>query len=183
MAVLGIQINKKNPEYNINDFCFWLPQFKKYCATEEGQVMFDNLYPIANAKIFESIFGTDWKYAMSLCIAHYAYLIAIQATTPQGDTLSGITGGGVTRGVLTSATIGSFTKSYDLNYTALTSEDSLFWNQSAYGMSLYALYKTKAVPSIFVVTDGPLIPGTPPFNPWFYKDPDKRNGGGGGWPF
>ena len=181
MAILGIQLDKTNPPYTIRDFTFWLPQFKKFCETEDGQFMFEKLYPIANNKIFKSIFGTDWEYAMALCIAHYSYLISVQNSTPAGDTLSGITGGGVTRGVLSSATIGSFSKSYNLEYTGLTAQDALFWNQSAYGMSLYALYKTKAVPSIFVVTDGPLIPGTPPFNPWFYKD--KNNPGGGWWPF
>lgn len=128
------------------------------------QVMFNALYPIANGKIYYAIFGKDWYYAMALCIAHYNYLRQIQATSPTGKNITDVTGGGVTRGVMTSAQIGGFSKTYDLNYTALSTEEALFWNQSAYGMSLLALFKSKSTLTMFVVTNGPLIPGSQPFN-------------------
>ena len=70
MALIGIQLDRKNPEFTSADFTFWMPQFKNYVATSDGQVAFNNLYEIANNKIFKSIYGTDWKLAMSLCIAH-----------------------------------------------------------------------------------------------------------------
>ena len=152
--IFGTTIDKHNPEYTMADFTFWMPQFKEYMETPDGQVAFNNLYPIANDKIFESIFGTDWKLAMSYCIAHYLTLIAQQATTPSGSTLGEIAGG-VTRGVLASARIGGFDKSYDLSKTMLDSEEALFWNQTSYGASLMALLKTKAIPSIFVITNDP----------------------------
>lgn len=141
----------------------------------ELQGMFNRLFPIAYDKIFYSVFGKDWYYAMSLCIAHYNYLINIQTPNTISPNkkigLKDVTGGGVTRGVMTSAQIGGFSKNYDLGYTALTTEEALFWNQSAYGMSLLALFKAKATLTMFVVTNGPVIPGTPPFNrfgdePW-----------------
>lgn len=141
----------------------------------ELQVMYNALFPIAYGKIFYTVFGKDWYYAMSLCIAHYNYLINIQipnSISPNRKIgLSDVTGGGVTRGVMTNASIGGFSKTYDLGYTALTTEEALFWNQSSYGMSLLALFKSKATLTMFVVTNGPVIPGTPPFNrfgdrPW-----------------
>lgn len=156
MALIGIQIDRHNPEYTSADFTFWMPQYKVYIATEDGQVAFNNLYEIANAKIFHSIYGTDWKYAMSLCIAHYLTLIANQLGAPAGNTLSGIAGGGSYKGVLASATIGSFTKSFDLAKTMVDENEALFWNQTSFGASLMALLKTKAVPSILVVTNGPI---------------------------
>ena len=122
MALIGIQIDKNNPEYSIQDFKFWMPQYSKYASTDEGLAAFNNLYPIANSKIFYSIYGVDWKYAMSLCIAHYLQLIANQLGAPSGDTLEEIAGGGTIKGVLSSASIGSFSKTYDLNYTTLDSE-------------------------------------------------------------
>ena len=157
MAIIGITVDRQNPEYTITDFTFWMPQFKNFMNTEEGQTYFNNLYPIANNKIFYSIFGTDWKLAMSYAIAHYATLIAQQQQTPSGDSLSQIAGGGATKGVIASATIGGFSKSYDLTKTMLDTPDALFWNQTSYGSSLMALLKTKAVPSIFVVTSGPVF--------------------------
>lgn len=158
MAIIGIQINRENPTFTIQDFTFWMPQFKKYCETDEGKVAFENLYEIANNKIFKSIYGTDWKYAMSLCIAHYLTLVAQQMQVPAGDTLAGVVGGGVTHGVLANASVGAFSKTYDLSKTMSEEEEALFWNQTSYGASLWALLKTKPIPSIMVITTHP-IPG------------------------
>lgn len=156
MAIIGIQLDRNNPSYSIADFTFWMPQYKAYMSTVQGQVAFDNLYEIANNKIFKSIFGTDWKMAMSLCIAHYLTLIANQVEAPSGESLEQIAGGGAYKGVLSSASIGSFSKSYELGMTMVQQDEALFWNQSSYGAQLMALLKTKAVPSIMVVTSGPI---------------------------
>lgn len=170
MALIGIQLNRDNPEFTSSDFTFWMPQFKKYIATEDGQVAFNNLYDIANNKIFYSIYGTDWKLAMSLCIAHYLTLIANQMQAPSGNTLQGIAGGS-TRGVLQSMSVGAFSKSYDLNYTMIDEDEAMFWNQTSFGAQLMALLKTKAIPSILVVTSNPIPrcpirrPPWPPFVP------------------
>lgn len=158
MAVIGININKENPEFTISDFTFWMPQFTNFMETSGGVRYFNKLYPIANNKIFYSIFGTDWELAMSYAIAHYATLISQQVQAPSGDTLEGIAGGGTIKGVLASAQIGGFSKSYDLSKTMLDSQEALFWNQTSYGSQLMALYKTKAIPSILVVTSYP-VPG------------------------
>lgn len=158
MAIIGINLDKENPEFTIDDFKFWMPQFKNFMETEEGQTYFTKLYKIANDKIFYSIFGTDWELAMSYCIAHYATIIANQDVAPAGDTLRGIAGGGNFKGVLQSAGVGGFSKSYDLTKTMLDSQDALFWNQTSYGAALMALLKTKAIPSIMVVTSYP-VPG------------------------
>lgn len=157
MAIIGIQIDRKNPEFTAADFTFWMPQYKKYIATEDGQVAFNNLYEIANNKIYKSIYGSDWKLAMSLCIAHYLTLIANQVQAPSGDTLQGIAGG-QTHGVISSMSVGSFSKSFELSKTMVDEDEALFWNQTSYGAELMALLKTKAVPSILVVTSHP-VPG------------------------
>lgn len=153
--IYGTQLDRKNPEFTKADFTIWMPQFKNYMETEEGNTAFNNLYELANNKIFHSIYGADWKLAMSYCIAHYLTLIAQQTQAPSGSTLGEIAGGGVTRGVLSSVRIGGFDKSYDLSKTMVDSEEAMFWNQTSYGTSLMALLKTKAVPSIFVITNDP----------------------------
>ena len=155
MAIIGINIDKRNPSYTKADFLFWMPQFTK---VENIDTLFDNLYPIANAKIFYSIYGTDWKLAMSLCIAHYATLIGNNTQLPQGTSLANIAGGGTTKGVLQSATIGGFSKTYDLDRSMISGEEAIWWNSTSYGAQLMALLKTKALPSIMVVTSNP-VPG------------------------
>ena len=179
MALLGTIVDRTNPPkaidadgkptraYSIEDFKFWVPSFKNVKA-EELQTMYDNLFPIAYGKIFYSVFGMDWYYAMSLCIAHYNYMIYNQIPNNLDPSLeislSDVTGGGVPSGVMTNASIGGFSKTYDYGLTTGSGEEALFWNQSKYGMSLMALYKSKATLTAFVVTDGPLLPGCAPFN-------------------
>lgn len=157
MAIIGIQIDKTNPEFKDSDFTFWMPQYKSFIVTEEGQTYFEKLHATVNNKIFKSIFGADWELAMSYGIAHYLTLIANQMQAPSGTSLNGIAGGS-TKGVLSSMSIGSFSKSYDIDKAMLSSDESKFWNQTSYGASLMTLLKTKAIPSIFVVTSNP-VPG------------------------
>ena len=156
MAIIGINIDRKNPEFTQADFVLWMPQYKRFIATEEGQSYFNALYEVVNNKIFYSIYGSDWKLAMSYAMAHYLTLIANQVGAPSGSTLETIAGGGNIKGVLSSASVGSFNKSYDLDKTMVTEDEALFWNQTSYGAALMALLKTKAIPSILVVTSGPL---------------------------
>lgn len=155
MALIGINIDRDNPSFTKEDFLFWQPQFAN---VSDIDTLFSNLYPIANDKIFYSIFGVDWKIAMSLCIAHYATLIGNNKQLPSGSTLASIAGGGTTKGVLQSATIGGFSKTYDLDRSLVSGQESIWWNSTSYGGQLMALLKTKAVPSILVVTSNP-VPG------------------------
>ena len=155
MAIIGINIDKRNPPYTKEDFLFWMPQFTNLSNLD---TLFENLYPVANAKIFSSIYGTDWKMAMALCIAHYATLIGNNTQLPAGSSLSSIAGGGTTKGVLQSATIGAFSKTYDLDRSMISGQEYIWWNSTSYGAQLMALLKTKAVPSIMVVTSNP-VPG------------------------
>jgi len=158
VAIIGVQIDKTNPPYSLQDFTFWMPQYTKFMATEDGSRHFEKIYSIVNNKIFKSIFGTDWELAMSYAIAHYLTLIANQMQAPSGDTLETIAGGGTTKGVLSSMSVGAFSKSYDIDKTMISENEAAFWNQTSYGASLMALLKTKPVPSILVVTSNP-IPG------------------------
>ena len=37
MAIVGTYTDKQNPEYTIDDFCFWIPKMAKFMKTEEGE--------------------------------------------------------------------------------------------------------------------------------------------------
>lgn len=158
MSIIGTYTNRKNPEYTVDNFTFWMPQFTNLMQTDDGKKYFTNIYPIVNEKIFKSIYGTDWYLAMSLAIAHYITLIAQQNQAPSGDTLDTIAGGGATKGVLTSMSVGGFSKSYDLDKTMSNDEEAQFWNLTSYGAQLWALLKTKPIASIMVVTSNKIPP-------------------------
>lgn len=155
MAIIGIQLDRTNPAFTSSDFTFWMPQYTKFIDTLEGQEYFTRLHNIVTNKIFKSIFGTDWELAMSYAIAHYLTLIANQMQAPSGNTLQGIAGGS-TKGVMTSMSVGNFSKAYDIDKTMVSDNEAMFWNQTSFGASLMALLKTKAIPSILVVTSNPV---------------------------
>jgi len=169
MALIGIITDKHNPEFTKRQFVFWMPQFEKFffsdtttdpwTETEEGILYWNEIYPVVNGKVFESIFGSDWKLAMSYAIAHYLTLIAQQKQAPSGDSLSDIAGGGVIRGILSSASVGGFSKSYDIDKTVSSDEEAMWWNQTSYGAAYWALIKTKHVATIFIATSNP-VPGS-----------------------
>lgn len=156
MAIIGINLDRKNPTFTLTDFTFWMPQYKNFMETEEGQTYFNKIYTLVNKKIFHSIFGSDWELAMSYAIAHYLTLISSQMQAPSGSSLQGIAGGGTIQGILSSASVGSFSKSYDIDKTVVSDEEAMFWNQTSYGAALMALLKTKSLPSIMVVTSNPI---------------------------
>ncbi len=152
MAIRGIELDRENPRFIRSDFTFWMPQFKNYINTDEGLIYFNKLRDIANQRIYKSIFGADWEYAMSLCIAHYFSLINEREMTSTDATLKGALMGSSHKGILDSASIGAFSKSLRFDATLVESDETKFWNRSDFGSALMSLYKTKAVPSIFVVT-------------------------------
>lgn len=155
MAIVGTYTNRENPEFTIEDFCFWIPKMDKFMHTDEGVKFFNKLYPIANNKVFYSVFLSDWEYAMSLVIAHYTTLIGKQMSRPTGDTLADAAGGADIQGVLTNMSVGGFSKSYDFGSIIKSGTDeAMFWNQTAYGVSFYSLMKSKNLPHILVVTNG-----------------------------
>lgn len=177
MPVYGIELNRCNPSFTINDFLFWMPSMKGILSTEEGITSFNNLYPIANSRIFYSTFGVDWKYAMSLCIMHYMYLISSNSqTNQQYSSMSDIFNGSNPSGVLSSASIGSFSKSFDFSKTMLDDKDALFWNQSRYGQQLMALLMTKTQVIMFVANKNTSY--LPPETTYSSQYDMQYNGGG-----
>lgn len=167
MAIVGIYTNRKNPDFTLDDFLIWMPQFENFMNTDQGKRYFNKIYPIANNKIFKSIFGTDWELAMSYAIAFYITLIGSQVQAPAGSTLQEVAGYGNYKSVISSASIGEFSKQFDIDKTMLSNKESLFWNQNPYGAALMALLETKAVASMAVVTSNPIPDNYPqPKNPW-----------------
>lgn len=151
--IIGIDTDRNNPTFTSSDFLLWMPRFTKFLETEQGQLMFNKIYTIVNNKIYKSIFGSDWELAMSYAIAHYMTLIANNMQAPSGSSLETIAGGGVITGILSSASVGGFSKSYDFDKTIMSDDSSKFWNQTSYGAALMALLETKSVASIMVVTN------------------------------
>lgn len=152
MALRGIDTNRKNPPYTIDDFIFWIPNMANFIQTKEGLICFNRLYDMANNEIFFSIFGSSWQYAMSLYIAHFIYRRGKNASRNVGNTLADAAASAAYNGAITSVSVGGFSKSYDTNATTITDREAAFWNLSPYGTELYDLMSRLPIATIAVVT-------------------------------
>ena len=107
-----------NPAFSASDFLAFYPQFKG--PSGEGytkglnlpDAVFDEFLSMANAKIQESRWHSQWKTAMCLFIAHNAalYLSAASKTTA-----AGIVASAAPASVMTSKAVGDVSVSYDVN--------------------------------------------------------------------
>lgn len=147
MALVGVNLQRANPDYTIDDFLFWMPQFKNVLVPRH----FEIIKEIANAKIFKSIYTSDWSYAMALCIAHYLELKAANHRLPVASSFDNLSGGNSYKGTISSMSVGAFSKSVDLNSSIVDEDGAKFWNMTSHGATLMALMKTKPVLPIFVV--------------------------------
>jgi hypothetical protein len=143
MPVFKTNVRRNNPIFTKASFVLYFPNFTNFLATEQGGRIFDEYKPIANQKVLESAWGVEWKYGMSLVIAHYLVIWARTAKIDKalGTSLSGVASMGNQDGLLTSWTVGEISKSYDHSKTMLEGPDAAFWNQTPFGRTFYTLWK------------------------------------------
>lgn len=142
MPVFGLPSNKSNPEFKDVIFEMWCPEFKAYLRKPENKVKYEYVKKeLANKRVKKSCFGSDWEYAMSMCIAFYLALM-IEAENKGTPSLSRLAEDLSPKGRVDSYSVGQLSKSMNFESTMLTSEEALFWNQNKYGVKLFACAKT-----------------------------------------
>lgn len=155
MPVYKTNPRRSNPTFTKTSFLVFMPQFTNFLATTQGARVFDEFKPIVNQKVLEGAWGPEWKYGMSLALAHYMVIWARTAKIDKtvGSSLSGVASMGNQDGLLTSWSVGEISKSYDHSKTMLEGPDAAFWNQTPFGRTFYTLWKQhQPNDSIFVVT-------------------------------
>ena len=150
MPVFGLPRNTKNPEFKDVIFNMWCPEFKKYLENPENKAKYEYLKTeFANKRIKKAIFGSDWEYAMSMCIAFYLTLI-VKAENAGTPSLSRLAENSNPVGRVDSYSVGSLSKQMNFDSIMLTTEEALFWNQNKYGVSLFACAKNHGTLSMAV---------------------------------
>lgn len=147
--IYGIKLDKTNPTFSLDLYREMFPQFSNYMDTHSS--MFNYYVNIANNKIFKSIWGVDWEYAMGLCISHYI-AINIQDQSAPSNTLQGIATSSGAKGILNNYSIKNVYKSVQYDKTMSKNKDALFYNETVYGQRLMTLMETKAIPLFAVIT-------------------------------
>lgn len=137
-----------NPSFTLEDFLDFFPNFEDVIVG-----LHDNI-PIPNAVIdmyiqFASdcvnvkVWGKQWKYAMSLFIAHFL-VIYIQAQIPDNATAQQVLATAQAKGLISSKSVGDVSVSYDFS-SAIKGVES--WGQfttTEYGLQFANLAKLVA---------------------------------------
>ena len=50
MAIIGITLDRQNPEFTIDDFVLWMPQYANFVKTDEGQKYFNKVYKLLTTR-------------------------------------------------------------------------------------------------------------------------------------
>lgn len=149
-TIAGLPTTKDNPSFSIDDFKLYIPKLERLVDGQRGSQLFNKFKEIADNKIIENIWNSDWEFAMSLCIAHYLDIwnrdfnssFSLEDQAKQ----SGMEG---LDSKFEKDRKVSVTKSF--KEVSVVNDYAKFWNQTMYGQRLINLLQSKAIPTMIVV--------------------------------
>ena len=145
--------------YSAEHFQQDFPQFYTKTEDGEGTVVYAPLVPLsmleqfidlANNSVIPSIWGTQWRYAAGLFVAHWAslYLKTYQDGSPNAAAVSSKAG---QNGLVASATLGDTSISYDNASIDAGTEKWGTWNETLYGSQLATMARMIGIGGIYVI--------------------------------
>ena len=135
----------ENPPFSLSDFLSFFPNFANIINGLNGNipiptVVVDTFIQFAKDCVNIDMWGNQWKYAMSLFIAHFL-TIYIQAQFPSNATAQQVLASAQSKGLITSKSVGDVSVSYDFS-SAIKGVES--WGQfttTEYGLQFANLAK------------------------------------------
>ena len=105
---------------------------------------------MANDAISPSLWGTNWRYAAGLYVAHFSamYLKPYKASSASAAEAAG---GAENAGFVKSATMGDTSVSYDNSAIVSGTEKWGTWNATQYGSQLATLARQLGITGMFIV--------------------------------
>ena len=97
--------------------------------------MISEIISMANESICPDKWGSSWRYAVGLYVAHYTTLM-LRSYAPSNDTVGQAAASGALVGVVKSATLGDASVSYDTGAITAGTEDWGDLNSTTYGQML-----------------------------------------------
>ena len=137
--------------YTLEQFQEDYPQF----FNSEGQpllpaTMLAEIISMANTSITPDKWGSSWRYAVGLYIAHYATLM-LRSYAPSSETPEQAAASGALVGVVKSATLGDASVSYDTSAITAGTEDWGDLNATTYGQMLASRARMIGLAGMYVI--------------------------------
>lgn len=123
-------------DYTLEEFQTDYPQFFNAEGAFLGSMtMLEEIIRMANATITPDRWGESWRYAAGLYVAHYVTLSLRSYAASNEDPAQAAASGALT-GVVSSATLGDASVSYDTSAITAGTEDWGDLNATTYGQML-----------------------------------------------
>lgn len=144
MTIYGLPSNNPNPDTFTKDiFVKFVPKYKDY-VEGDGSALYDSFANIADQKILFTIWGTDWEFITSYCIAHY--LDITNRETQKSFSLEEIAKDSGPKGQVVS----NDKIKYDFKNTLVTHQYALFWNMTFFGSVILNMVSSKGISTLLV---------------------------------
>lgn len=145
-------------EYTVDMFSSDFPQF--YIKTEEEgeavytplvpETMLDQFIDLANDSVLPSRWGSQWRYAAGLFVAHWSalYLQTYSDGSPNAQTVAS---GASQTGNVSMASMGDTTVKYDNGSIDAGTEKWGTWNATKYGAQLATMARMIGIGGMYVI--------------------------------
>lgn len=145
----NLGVSKGN--YTVEDFQQDFPQF----FSSEGfsllpLTMLQEIVNMANSSVQPDKWGEAWRYAVGLYVAHYATLY-LRSYSPSNDDPAQAAASGALVGVVSSATLGDASVSYDTSAITGGTADWGDLNATTYGQLLANRAKLLGIAGTYVI--------------------------------
>lgn len=141
--------------YTLAMFFADFPQFKK-TGTETGFIpdaVINTFIAMANNTIAEARWGESWRFACGLFVAHYAtmYLRQNKGNATGSANASQAADSGALVGVVSSASLGDASVSYDTSVATQATQNWGQWNLTTYGQQYASLARLFVMGGSYVI--------------------------------
>lgn len=141
--IYGLPNQATPPKYTLKTFCTYIPKLKEWATDPAHKEIFREFVEKMKKQLSYSYFLDDWKYAVSLAVAHYIIITDEDyAQSVSEDSTAG--------GVMSSRSSGGLSYSYDVGKTHIDNQAYAFWYKTGYGTTLVQLTNARGYMGMLV---------------------------------
>lgn len=112
--------------------------------------MLNMILEMANSSVAQCRFGSKWRWAIGLYVAHYTTLY-LRVYAPSSSTPGEAAGSGAVIGIVESAKLGDASVSYDVSAIVSATESWGAWNSTIYGQMLVTEAQFAGIGGMYVI--------------------------------
>ena len=144
---------EEHGDYTAEMFRTDFPQFYSTGDPQEPllpEAMLQTFIDQANDSVLPSRWGSMWRYAAGLYVAHFAAMY-LKTYSPSSDSASQVANGAAQVGVVKTATMGDTSIGYDNSAITAGTEKWGTWNATQYGAQLVTMARMVGMGGVYAI--------------------------------